>query len=1097
MLYSRPTRARTVHRRPHAVLALSLSAVFLLASAVPASATTRDEAANNALKSLGSREGTSSVVVFGVKKPVRAGTRVTQTRANGSKRLVIKAGAERSFLFYEDATPFSLGRHQGRVALVGAKSGKVRLSKTIMAPLFATGKLPVALGGKSAGHASTYRVYYRVASNIDAQQTQQAPSSDPSSPASVDHPNSPPKADTQDVTAKQDAPKHIRLTGSDGDGDTLLFAITKQPDHGTLSGAPPDVTYTPNAGYLGRDDFSFKTYDEIGHSNTAKVSIDVVPLGSPPVTTASAGCTAYTEQTPAVVIDGLVSVADPDDTVLDSATVRVAVNFQDGDELLFTDQNGITGSYDDLSDVLNLTGTASVADYEAALRSITYRNLSNGSPTATKDVAFTVNDAGSDSAPATKQICITEAGPNNKPIAETSEGVLSYSENDGPLPLDGIINVMDADSGQLSGATVKFTTSQPSEEDEVDPGDPGSATSTFAPGEDALAFTDQNGITGSYDSDTGALTLSGLASVANYQTALQSVTYENSSENPSEEPRLVRFQVTDSAGANSVPSSRQIFVTRVNDAPVVTTSSGSTAYTEQASATAVDSGLTVGDVDDTSIEGGKVAITAGFEAGDQLGFVDQSGISGVYDTGTGELTLSGTASVADYEAALRSITYSGTSDTPAALKTVEFQVSDGELDSSAAAKDIAVTAVNDSPVLAGSGGSVSYTEGDAPVVVDSAMTASDVDSAQLSGATVQISSGFASGEDSLEFTDQNGITGTYDSGTGVLTLSGSASIADYVTALSSVGYSNSSDNPSAATRTVTFQVDDGGAENNLSNTVSRDVNVTPVNDAPVVTASDGSTTYVEETPGIDVDPDLTVSDVDDANLEAAQVRISSGFEAGDELVFTDTASIDGDYDSGTGVLTLTGTATVADYETALRSIQFSHTGDEPTPSRTVEFVVNDGDVDSGAGTKSIDIVPPPNQAPVVTASEESTPYLEGGPDVPVDAAIAVSDEDDTSLEGATVSITGGFEPGDALAFADTATIDGDYDSGTGVLTLTGTATVLEYEAALRSVLFGHTGDAPGPSRSVEFKVNDGDLDSSAAIKAIDVTALPPPPPPPG
>ena len=52
-------------------------------------------------------------------------------------------------------------------------------------------------------------------------------------------------------------------------------------------------------------------------------------------------------------------------------------------------------------------------------------------------------------------------------------------------------------------------------------------------GEDILDFTDQLGITGAWDPGTGVLTLSGSASVGDYQTALRSVTYDNSSEDPS------------------------------------------------------------------------------------------------------------------------------------------------------------------------------------------------------------------------------------------------------------------------------------------------------------------------------------------------------------------------------------------------------------------------------------------------------------------------------------------------------------------------------------------------------------------------------------
>ena len=75
----------------------------------------------------------------------------------------------------------------------------------------------------------------------------------------------------------------------------------------------------------------------------------------------------------------------------------------------------------------------------------------------------------------------------------------------------------------------------------------------------------------------------------------------------------------------------------------------------------------------------------------------------------------------------------------------------------------------------------------------------------------------------------------YNASTGVLTLSGAASLADYRTALRSVTYSNSSEDPSTAARTVSFQVDDGSGVNNLSNVATSDVTVTPVNDAPVTT----------------------------------------------------------------------------------------------------------------------------------------------------------------------------------------------------------------------------------------------------------------------
>ena len=139
---------------------------------------------------------------------------------------------------------------------------------------------------------------------------------------------------------------------------------------------------------------------------------------------------------------------------------------------------------------------------------------------------------------------------------------------------------------------------------------------------------------------------------------------------------------------------------------------------------------------------------------------------------------------------------------------------------------------NQAPVLNAGGGSLAYTENQAASAIDTVLTVSDADSANLTGATVAISGNFQSGQDILGFANQNGITGSFNAATGVLTLSGSASVANYQAALRSVTYFDNSDNPSGAPRTISYQVDDGQASNHASNTVTATVSVTPVNDAP-------------------------------------------------------------------------------------------------------------------------------------------------------------------------------------------------------------------------------------------------------------------------
>ena len=281
--------------------------------------------------------------------------------------------------------------------------------------------------------------------------------------------------------------------------------------------------------------------------------------------------------------------------------------------------------------------------------------------------------------------------------------------------------------------------------------------------------------------------------MTNYQAALRSITYFDTSDDPTTATRTVSFVVNDGT-ANSTAATRNISVAGVNDAPVVSTTGTTLAYTENGAATAADSGLTVSDVDNANLSSATVTISTAFATGeDTLAFTNQNGITGSWNSGTGVLTLTGGATVANYQTALRSITYVNTSDNPSiATRTVSFGVNDGSANSNTVTRNISVTAVNDAPVVTTTGTSLAYTENGAATAVDSGLTVSDADNANLSSATVTISSGFASAEDTLAFTNQNGITGSWNSSTGVMTLSGSATVANYEAALRSITYVNTS-----------------------------------------------------------------------------------------------------------------------------------------------------------------------------------------------------------------------------------------------------------------------------------------------------------------
>jgi hypothetical protein len=178
----------------------------------------------------------------------------------------------------------------------------------------------------------------------------------------------------------------------------------------------------------------------------------------------------------------------------------------------------------------------------------------------------------------------------------------------------------------------------------------------------------------------------------------------------------------------------------------------------------------------------------------------------------------------------------------------------------------------------------------------------------------------------------------------------------------------------------TFQVqDDGGTVNGgvdldpSPNTFT--FNVTPQNDLPVVTASAGSTVATERVPTV-IDSGITVSDVDDFLLIAAEVRIVGNFHSGEDLLAFDNTDgtgghtyggISATYDGATGVLSLSATAaSVGQYQAALQHVIYTNTSHGPsTANRTIQFTVRDDDDWSAGATRTVSVTAV-NDAPVVS-----------------------------------------------------------------------------------------------------------------------------------
>ena len=663
---------------------------------------------------------------------------------------------------------------------------------------------------------------------------------------------------------------------------------------------------------------------------------------------------------------------------------------------------------------------------------------------------------------------------NKPPTIVAGATALAYAENDPASPVDPTLSVSDSDSTQLTGATV-------------------TVSSDYVNGADELGFAPAGAIGGSWDAATGVLTLSGSASVADYQAALRTVTYRNASDDPVVGPRSIAFRAGDGKD-ESAAAVATVDVTAENDAPDTQLASGSASYTENGAAAPIDSALSVVDPDSADLDSATVAITAGLHAAeDQLELTAPvAGITASYDAPTGVLNLTGPASRADFQSALRAVAYRNLSADPnTATRTVSITLTDSDAATGPSRnRDVTVAAVDNAPEVTVAATALAYAENDPATAVDPTLTVTDSDSAQLTGATITVAAGYLNGADELDFVDAGAISGAWDAASGVLTLSGSAGVAEYQAALRTVTYANGSDDPVAGPRSIAFRAGDGGTESAVA---TRTIDVTAANDAPeLVLPAAGSLAYGENDPATAIDPGATLTDPDSADFSAATVAITAGLHAAEDRLelTTPVTGITASYDAPTGVLNLTGPASRADFQSALRAVAYRNLSENPdTATRTVSLQADDSD---GAGTptrtRNVTIGAVDN-APTVTTSATPLAYAENDPATALDPALTVSDPDSPKLVKATVRLSSGYTQGeDQLAFPGAAGISAGWDAATGTLTLTGSASPAAYQAALRTVTYANTSDNPvAGARTVTVQAEDATGAGNLATRSIEVS----------
>ncbi len=485
-----------------------------------------------------------------------------------------------------------------------------------------------------------------------------------------------------------------------------------------------------------------------------------------------------------------------------------------------------------------------------------------------------------------------------------------------------------------------------------------------------------------YDPATGMLVIEGEELRAKYEEILRVVTYVNSSETPSTADRTVTVVANDGIG-DSLPATTTIKILQPNSAPVLDSTAKLT-LAEIAEDTLAPPGAKIAQILGNATDAGGVKV-------DPITDPDSGALEGIAVIGAGADTSKGqwqyslidpptngnwlpivgvteSAALLLFDSAwLRFVPaadYFGPAD-PLTFRAwdrtkggngqsgVDTTVNGGNTAFSVNTNSIKtqITPVNDPPLLGGiPTDPLTYEEANPTRVLAlaGAATLTDPDSPNMTSATIQLTNPADGSAELLSVTiSDSKITSTYIGG--ILQLTGDAPIAAYQEALRTVAYRNTSRDPDPVDRIINWSIFDGKASSTM---ISMVVKVQPVNDPPELDL-DGigpnldfdAIFYINRGPVPIVAPSLVLIDHDNTTIKSATIRITNPNDGSAELLSADTtgtSNITGSYDPATGLLSLTGADSVANYQSVLRTVTYDNKQGKPnTEKRIVEFAVKD------------------------------------------------------------------------------------------------------------------------------------------------------------
>ena len=252
--------------------------------------------------------------------------------------------------------------------------------------------------------------------------------------------NDAPVATSGSASGNEDTAITGQTSASDVDSPSLTYSVVQGPSHGALTFNPNgSYSYAPAANYNGADSFTFKANDGSLDSNTATITLTVVPVNDAPV--AANGSASGNEDT---TITGQASASDVDSPSLTYSVVSgpshgtltfnpngsysyaPAANYNGADSFTFKASDGsLASNTATVSLTVNPVNDPPVANADTA-------SVTSGSSVNIAASVLLANDTDVDGDP----LSVTSVAAGAHGSVQLAGGVVTYTPNAGYVGAD-------------------------------------------------------------------------------------------------------------------------------------------------------------------------------------------------------------------------------------------------------------------------------------------------------------------------------------------------------------------------------------------------------------------------------------------------------------------------------------------------------------------------------------------------------------------------------------------------------------------------------------------------------------------------------------